>query len=134
MTLKRFQEIYFALQGITFDQRKQIFVSEQEEDDYSDAVNSESELRHWYLKQRILESGVQVGERCCLKMEYHLVEDYLWKKDPSAYPGDANYDAVITYNETSGQYGLPIYDGGASYIAIRFCPWCGSRLNNLSRE
>lgn len=26
------------------------------------------------------------------------------------------------------RFGLPVRDGGSSYIAIDFCPWCGSRL------
>jgi len=25
-------------------------------------------------------------------------------------------------------YGLPIHDGGSSYIEIKFCPWCGADL------
>lgn len=36
-------------------------------------------------------------------------------------------DAVIVRLE-DGSYGLPVHDGGSSWIAIGFCPWCGSRL------
>ncbi len=25
-------------------------------------------------------------------------------------------------------YGLPIKDGGCSFYAIKFCPWCGIKL------
>jgi hypothetical protein len=34
----------------------------------------------------------------------------------------------IIVRASDGSYGLPIHDGGSSYIEIRFCPWCGSRL------
>jgi hypothetical protein len=35
-------------------------------------------------------------------------------------------DAVVC--QTSEGYGLPIHDGGTSYIQIQFCPWCGASL------
>jgi hypothetical protein len=41
-------------------------------------------------------------------------------------PQDCADAVVIRYG--ARDYGLPIHDGGSSYIAIRFCPWCGSRL------
>lgn len=25
--------------------------------------------------------------------------------------------------------GIPIRDGGSSFIGIKFCPWCGEKLN-----
>ena len=25
-------------------------------------------------------------------------------------------------------YGLPVRDGGSSYVKINFCPWCGSEI------
>ncbi len=32
---------------------------------------------------------------------------------------------VMKYNKG---YGLPIRDGGSSFIIIKFCPWCGKNL------
>ncbi|MCP2362708.1 hypothetical protein HD597_009728 [Nonomuraea thailandensis] len=37
-------------------------------------------------------------------------------------------DAVVTFLAEYRGYGLPIHDGGSSFIAIRHCPWCGARL------
>lgn len=37
-------------------------------------------------------------------------------------------DGLVHYSSRSGKYGLIIHDGGSSVIAIRFCPWCGTRL------
>ena len=39
-------------------------------------------------------------------------------------------DNLVTYNEKKGAYGLVVHDGGSSYIAIQFCPWCGAALQS----
>jgi hypothetical protein len=36
-------------------------------------------------------------------------------------------DALIKF--VRGGYGLIVHDGGSSFIAIDFCPWCGTRLS-----
>ena len=35
---------------------------------------------------------------------------------------------VMIVKEESKIYGIPIHDGGTSYITIDFCPWCGIKL------
>jgi hypothetical protein len=37
-------------------------------------------------------------------------------------------DALVIYNEVFDEYGLPVHDGGPSYVLIRNCPWCGTKL------
>jgi hypothetical protein len=32
--------------------------------------------------------------------------------------------------ETGQGYGLPIHDGGSSFVEIAYCPWCGKPLSN----
>jgi hypothetical protein len=27
-----------------------------------------------------------------------------------------------------GNFGIPVRDGGSSYIKIDFCPWCGTKI------
>lgn len=44
---------------------------------------------------------------------------------------DAARDAearLVVYVPHFREYGLPIYDGGSSYLLIKYCPWCGTRL------
>lgn len=43
-------------------------------------------------------------------------------------------DALIVYNEILGEHGLPVHDGGASYVLIEHCPWCSARLPDGQRE
>lgn len=67
-------------------------------------------------------------ELCCTDLAEHLTfECHLHR-----HPLDCA-DAVIFRND-EGQIGLPIHDGGSSYIAIRHCPWCGTRLRKQPVE
>lgn len=42
--------------------------------------------------------------------------------------------AALIYTSTFREYGVPILDGGSSYIVITFCPWCGQRLPSSLRD
>jgi hypothetical protein len=33
-------------------------------------------------------------------------------------------------NDSQRWVGLPIHDGGNSFIVIRFCPWCGADVHS----
>ena len=59
---------------------------------------------------------------CCEMMTYHLNEFF---KTPV---NEDNFDVVMKFFSKSGVYGIPIYDGGTSVIAINYCPWCGIKL------
>jgi hypothetical protein len=37
-------------------------------------------------------------------------------------------DILVVYREKSGKDGLPVRDGGSSYVVIRYCPWCGGDI------
>jgi len=41
---------------------------------------------------------------------------------------------AVVYIPKFREYGLPILDGGTSFIAIQFCPWCGARLPDSLRD
>ena len=56
-------------------------------------------------------------------MAYHLIEDKNSKKNIKI-----NYDSIITHTAKRKQFGIPIHDGGSSFIKINFCPWCGKNL------
>lgn len=36
-------------------------------------------------------------------------------------------DVMVVWSER-GEFGLPVRDGGESFIVISHCPWCGTRL------
>lgn len=37
-------------------------------------------------------------------------------------------EKLIKYVPYFSEYGLPLNDGGNSYILIKYCPWCGTKL------
>jgi hypothetical protein len=41
---------------------------------------------------------------------------------------------VVMHRYGSGWFGLIIHDGGPSSYAVRYCPWCGSRLADASDD
>jgi hypothetical protein len=43
-------------------------------------------------------------------------------------------DAIVVYNEVFDEYGIPVHDGGASYVLIEHCPWCGEKLPESQRD
>jgi hypothetical protein len=60
---------------------------------------------------------------CCPEMEDRLRWRCEQHDRPGSYP-----DCVVWYYPGRGEFGLPVHDGGSSYIAIRHCPWCGAAL------
>lgn len=44
------------------------------------------------------------------------------------------YDHLFIYNKIYDEYGVIIHDGGSSYIAINYCPFCGAKLPDSKRE
>lgn len=60
---------------------------------------------------------------CCKDMAYHLNKNCLEHKDIYDCP-----DVIIFRSPDRNVYGLPIHDGGSSYIKIIYCPWCGNKL------
>jgi hypothetical protein len=65
---------------------------------------------------------VVMAGTCCDSMAGHLA----WSCDMHDDPYDCP-DAVVV-RDAKGRYGVPVHDGGRSYIAIGFCPWCGQAL------
>lgn len=43
-------------------------------------------------------------------------------------------DVVIIYEPKFDEYGIPVKDGGSSYIIINFCPHCGLKLPESKRN
>lgn len=66
---------------------------------------------------------------CCATMRAALA----FACDQHADPFECA-DALIVYNEIFDEYGLPVHDGGASYVLISHCPWCATRLPDSQRD
>lgn len=95
----------------------------KEYDEYLDALYNNAEFRDLELKRRIRNAGMNYKNYCCVQMAYYLIEDKLSRKSE-----ELNYDAVVTHTYGRKEFGIPIHDGGSSYIKINYCPWCGKSL------
>lgn len=87
-----------------------------EYDEYIEASHDNEECKNYILQQHIKTSGL-TSKHCCLNMTYYLTFD-LNAKEP-------NPDAIVRYTKKTKEYGIPIHDGGTSFIKINYCPWCG---------
>jgi hypothetical protein len=73
-------------------------------------------------------------EPCCAAMAGQFAEQCDTCPDPRDCP-----DQLLLYipggggGSDGGEYGLPVRDGGSAYVAIAFCPWCGSRVSPDAR-
>ncbi|WP_210251896.1 DUF6980 family protein [Hyphomicrobium album] len=66
---------------------------------------------------------------CCEGMQAALAFDCEQHADPFACA-----DALVVYNEILDEYGIPVHDGGPSYVLITHCPWCGAILPEGQRD
>jgi hypothetical protein len=66
---------------------------------------------------------------CCDAMVAALDHACEQHADPWECP-----DTALVYHEPFAEYGIPIRDGGMSYICIEHCPWCGGRLPESQRD
>lgn len=64
------------------------------------------------------------GEVCCSMMRANIEDQCDWRD--GAHPYGQCPDQVVVKKDHG--YGLPIQDGGGSYIEIRYCPWCARKL------
>jgi hypothetical protein len=69
------------------------------------------------------------AKTCCVGMEDALHFECDQHEDPFACA-----DALVVYHEPFDEYGLVIHDGGASYVLISHCPWCGATLPASRRD
>lgn len=68
-------------------------------------------------------------EHCCDEMHAAIDFDCDTHSDPFECP-----DSTVVFHEVFGEYGLPIRDGGPSYLVISHCPFCGAKLPAGGRD
>ena len=67
--------------------------------------------------------------KCYDMMEFHSSFNCNQHLDKYECP-----DTIIDYNGNSKGYRIIIHDGWTSGIEIKFCPWCGTKLNKYDRS
>jgi hypothetical protein len=69
------------------------------------------------------------AKHCCKRMATALTMSCDQHDDPWDCP-----DVAVIYHEPFDEYGIPIRDGGMSYLLIEHCPWCGTALPAPRRD
>lgn len=76
---------------------------------------------HWDLEQQVIQRGHGISDFPCIHMAYYSTMVCNDHHDFFECPD-------MTIVKDGGEYGIPVRDGGASYIKIDYCPWCGVKL------
>ena len=76
------------------------------------------------MARRVEQHGVKVEDFPCAHIAYRVTQKFDSSLDDPFYDADV----IIWQFESSGDFGLPIRDGGSAIIVIQFCPWCGVPL------
>ena len=95
-----------------------------ETDEYESWQEHESECEScelWDTEQQVTKRGYNPSDFPCIHMAYHSTMTCEDHKDPWECPD-------MTIVKTKSGYGIPVRDGGSSYIQISHCPWCGTQL------
>lgn len=77
---------------------------------------------HWDLLNQVRSRGIDVATYPCVHVAYHSTHTCSMHSDPWECP-----DMILV--RTHKGFGIPIRDGGSSFIQIEFCPWCGIDLS-----
>jgi hypothetical protein len=99
---------------------KKVFSSEK----YSEWVSHINDCEacgDWYMAQMVEKKGGCVEDFPCVHLAYYSLLDCPDHTDPWDCPD------VLVVKLRNG-FGLPIRDGGCSYVRITHCPWCGKPL------
>ncbi len=91
-----------------------------EYEDYSNAIHDDYECGQYYLEAQLKDKGVSHTDYCCLQMAHKIF-----------FPDDRDdVDQIVIFSKSQKTYGIPVHDGGTSFITIDYCPWCGSNIKN----
>lgn len=126
MNLAKFKKLHKLFSNLPLTQKQ---TNSSDYKKYEKALLNNKECYEWDITLRVKQAGIKPKNYCCIDMAYHLIED---KKGKSSRK--INYDSVIVQTSSKKIFGLPIHDGGTSFIKIKYCPWCGSKLKKGKRN
>ena len=95
-----------------------------EREEHNNHFHECSACGDWTLAKRVEKRGATVEDFPCVHIAYRVTEKFDSPHDDPFY----DPDVLIWQFESSGEYGIPIRDGGSSISVIQYCPWCGVSL------
>ncbi len=95
----------------------------EEDEDYTGHLNDCRSCGDFFMAEAVRERGHQPESFPCVHIAYYST----FTCDESNDPWECA-DAVLVRGESDAHYGIPVRDGGSSYIEVRYCPWCGKQI------
>ncbi len=91
------------------------------QDMWFDHLNRCGDCSDWYMGESVKVRGEDPTAHPCVHVAYYGPTHC----DEHPNPFDCPDVVVMKFGD---EYGLPVRDGGTSYITIENCPWCGKHL------
>ena len=63
---------------------------------------------------------------CCSEMEEHATRQC--DAEGGVHADRLDCPDTVIHRYDHGDFGIPIHDGGHSFIVVHNCPWCGASL------
>lgn len=118
MNCEKYRKKY--LEFTKFPLAKEIYESEKYESWQEHGFDCDS-CELWDTEQQVIKRGHKISDFPCIHIAYHSTMTCSEHKDPWECPD-------MTIVKTKNGYGIPVRDGGSSFIQISHCPWCGVTL------
>lgn len=88
-----------------------------------DHMNACEDCGDWYQLKQVESWGADVSQYPCVHVAYNSVmhctqHDNAWECPDTA---------LVRVGDV---FGIPVRDGGPSFLQIKHCPWCGIRLSS----
>lgn len=79
------------------------------------------ECKEWNMGKEVEKNGDKPANHPCIHLAYHSQHNCQDHKDPFECPD-------TTLVKINDRYGIPVRNGGSSFVEIKNCPWCGIRI------
>ena len=122
MKCKEFEIYYNQLKKrkITIDE-----INTEKFNEYNNHLDECIKCYDFYLTKQLKHRKINVKQYPCLHIAYHSTFNCKIHKNKWDCP-----DNTLIFSKKTKKYGIPIRDGGKSFIEIKYCPWCGEKIKN----
>jgi hypothetical protein len=120
MQCDQFREMYPSFFGNGGSLRTRF--DDESYSDWVEHLNNCQSCADWYLTKQVEARAVPLDDFPCVHVAYHSLLNCGVHQNAWECP-----DVALV--RVDGIFGIPVRDGGSSFIEINYCPWCGQSLS-----
>jgi hypothetical protein len=120
MQCDQFREMYPSFFGNGGSLRTRF--DDESYSDWVEHLNNCQSCGDWYLTAQLEARAVPLDDVPCVHVAYHSLLNCEVHQNAWECP-----DVALVRDD--GTFGIPVRDGGSSFIEINYCPWCGQSLS-----